>query len=248
MLNKKDYKIKSRFYHCSNLSPTQILTLDADIFHHIIKVLRAKDNDYLTLFNERDGEFLVKIISIEKKSLKAITIEKIRSYEKSNFNLHLAFAPLKKEATDIVFEKACELGVNTLSNVLTAYSNNKPIEPYKVKQKLISSSQQCGRLDIPTFLPPLSLKNFLEEYQDATIFWAYEQQTDITLSAYLKNHMAIKDPIFLIGAEGGFSPEEAILLKNSANVIPIHFNGNTLRAETACIAALIYFQIISCNF
>ncbi|MDR0484076.1 MAG: 16S rRNA (uracil(1498)-N(3))-methyltransferase [Alphaproteobacteria bacterium] len=242
-------KIKTRLFVNTNfLEENSFITIDGSAFHHL-NVLRIKLLDYISVFNAY-GEFLAQITSINKKEATIKVLHLIKSAKSKKFNLHLAYAPLKKDANDYALEKATEVGVNEITQIITKNTVNKPIDVDKITQKVILATQQCERLDIPQVNLSINLEKFLETHKNKLIFWLYERGSDSTLSQYLLENKTqeFKDVIFLIGPEGGFAESEINLLNSLNFVKQVHLNTNILRAETACVASLINFQVISCNF
>lgn len=251
-MNTKKIKIKSRFYiNFPSLNVGISLTLKDAIFHHLSSVLRARPLDYISLFNEIDGEFLAQITKIGKKEAEVELQSKIKEPKPNDFNIHLAYAPLKKDANDYALEKSCELGVNEITQIITQNTVNKPTDLDKLTQKLTQATQQCERLDIPSVHSSTSLAKFLDLQRDKKIFWFYERSLGDkkTFSEYLRDNKTenFKDIIILIGPEGGFSKTEIELLQSLDFVIKVHLNTNILRAETACVTALVNFQVIIGN-
>lgn len=243
--NTTFFKIKARYYVNNAIETNQKLRLNEIAAYHFTTVLRGKPKDYIRVFNEKYGEFTAQIISINRQQVITQVLEQYKAYSVPKQHLHLAFAPLKKDATDIVLEKATELGVNELSSIITERTTNKPVETTKCTAKVINATQQCERLDIPKINPSLSLPNFLAKY-NAPILWLNEKRISCTINQQLQTHW-VDSPIFLIGPEGGFTDAEYLLLESSKNVYPVHFKGNILKAETACLTALILYQSMAGN-
>ncbi|MDR2007925.1 MAG: 16S rRNA (uracil(1498)-N(3))-methyltransferase [Alphaproteobacteria bacterium] len=240
-------KIKTRIFIDAPLKENSTVAVSDNQLHHLVVVLRIATGEYVSVFNS-GGEFLSKVSGIGKKEATLQVLNLMRTAVKADFHLHLAYAPLKKDANDFVLEKAVELGAHEITQVRTEYTVNKPLDADKISQKLILATQQCERLDVPAVNPHINLAKFLDKYKNSTIFWLYERGDGITMSQYLRENTDLREVIFLIGPEGGFSPAEVNLLQSLDFVKQVHFNTNILRAETAALAALINFQIISCNF
>lgn len=249
-MNTHKIKIKSRFYiNDSTLDLGKIITIKEDIFHHLSVVLRCNINDFISLFNEIDGEFIAQITSLNKKEAQATVKEQIKKPKKNKYQIHLAYAPLKKDANDYTIEKSCELGITEITQVITQNTSNKPLELNKLWQKLSFATQQCERLDIPKVNNATTLSKFLDANKNKKIFWLYERKSENSFSEYLHKNSQddFSDIIILIGPEGGFSNNEVTLLSSLKYVHQVHLNTNILRAETACIVALVNFQVIYCN-
>lgn len=238
-------KIKARYYINDALNINQELQLNEMAAYHFTKVLRGKSQDYIRVFNEKYGEFTAKIVSITKQQVTIQILEQYKEYILPKQHIHLAFAPLKKDATDIVLEKATELGVQEISFVITERTTNKPINPTKGVLKVINATQQCERLDIPKINPSITLTKFIANY-NTPIFWLNEKRISQTFNQHLQATW-VDNPIFLIGPEGGFTDAEYTLLSHTKNIYPVHFKGNILRAETACLASLILYQSMASN-
>ena len=238
-------KIKARYYINDILKVNQELLLHEIPAYHFTTVLRGKNQDYIRVFNEKYGEFTAQIIGIHRQQVTIQILEQYKKYVLPTQHLHLAFAPLKKDANDIVLEKATELGAQEISFIITERTTNKPIDPQKGTLKVINATQQCERLDIPTINPSVTLSSFLTKY-NTPIFWLNEKRISQTLQQQLQKTW-VDNPIFLIGPEGGFTSAEYQLLGRNKNVHPVHFKGNILKAETACLTALILYQSMAGN-
>ncbi len=238
------YKIKTRIYYNLDIIAKSNITLDNFNSHHLANVLKIQTGEFVSVFNEISGEFVCKVLNCHKKNTTLEVLEKIKDFTPPKYLLHLAYAPLKKDANDFVIEKSCELGVSALSNIITNRCVNKPLEVDKIKIKLQGASSQCGRLDIPQVLLGKKLVDFVQEHKkDNNIFWLNEFFLGDVFSNVLQNTPP-KNSIILIGPEGGFDMQEKSFL--SENTIPCYIKGNILRAETASIVALVNFNLF-CN-
>jgi 16S rRNA (uracil1498-N3)-methyltransferase len=242
------YKRKTRIFFPNSITLNSQINLEENNFNHIVNVLRCKVGENIGIFNNINGEFRAVIIAINKKNLTLEVLEQVRQPTIYQYDLHLAYVPLKKDSTDFLIEKAVELGVNSITQIISSRCVNNPLDVEKIHTKTTNATQQCERLDIPNIFAPIKLKDFIIQYQNkAHIFWLNEFFIGSTLSDTLKNNNLIhKHIIFLIGPEGGFSQEEAEFL--SQYTTPVYFNSNILKAETASIASILNFNIINCNF
>jgi 16S rRNA (uracil1498-N3)-methyltransferase len=239
-------KAKTRVYIKEQITQNSCLDIKADQAHHISVVLRIGTGDYISIFNETHGEFLGKVIKASKNNVEVEIVEKLKDFIPEKNITNLFFAPLKKDATDFVIEKATELGITSITQVLTQYTVNKPIETNKLEQKLTQATQQCGRLDVPMINSPCKLTIILEKTKH--ILWLNEKRLGVTLSEYVLKNNELNVFNILIGPEGGFSKEEFEILSTHKNVIPVYLNTNTLRAETACLASIINIKISKNSF
>ena len=89
--------------------------------------MRRGPGDAVLLFNGRDGEFGARIETVRRDGA-SLRVEHRTRAQAAEPDLWLAFALLKRDATDLVVQKATELGVAALLPVLTERSNTAPDE------------------------------------------------------------------------------------------------------------------------
>src|SRR5262245_23178662 len=107
-----------RLYVEQPLNDGATVTADDRAHHYLRNVMRRAVGDALVLFNGRDGEFEAEIARIDKRTAE-IRLTRRRRAQDSVPDLILCFAPLKKDATDFLIEKATELGAAALQPVIT---------------------------------------------------------------------------------------------------------------------------------
>jgi len=108
-----------RLYIDAPLSENDEITLDRDQSHYLVNVMRRPSGSHLLLFNGRDGEWQAMIIDANKKACRVRLDQQTRT-QSPEPDVWLLFAPLKKDRTDFVVEKAAELGVSRIIPVLSA--------------------------------------------------------------------------------------------------------------------------------
>ncbi|MDP1975559.1 MAG: RsmE family RNA methyltransferase, partial [Alphaproteobacteria bacterium] len=115
---------------------------------------------------------------------------------------------------------------------------NRDVNLEKLYLNAIEASEQCERLDIPSFQTIQSFKNALSNYDPTRILlFADETQNAPSIIEVLSTQNCPKIDL-LIGPEGGFSETERIYLRSLPFVKPCHLGPNILRAETAAIFGL----------
>ena len=117
----------------------------------------GKEGDVINCFNGYDGEFSAKILKIDKKKT-VVELQKQTKTPEIPSDLWLLFAPLKKDNTDFVIEKATELGVKKIIPVITQYTNSNKIKKDRFVNQAIEASEQCERLSIPEIADIIKLK------------------------------------------------------------------------------------------
>ena len=168
-------------------------------------------------------------------------MEKRLAPQKTRPDIWLAFAPIKNK-TDLVVEKAVELGVTALQIVYTRHAVVKSINREKLTAHAIEAAEQCGRHDVPRFEEYSELSSLLGQWpEDRTLLYGDESGGGEPLKTLLPSLKNGKYAI-LIGPEGGFSADEHHMLKLAKNVNPFGMGPRILRADTAAVAALACVQ------
>ncbi len=229
------------------------VALDEGQSRKLAQVLRLGLGAGVRLFNARDGEWRAEIAEKDKRGLALIVRAHLRAPTLTP-DLDLLFAPLKRDATDLVVEKATELGVRRLRPVITARTIAETVRLDRMDLIARSAAEQSERFDIPETLAPVPLAKALDAWEEGrTLVWADETGDDpnqpwggARRSARPIGALAHADApaklALLIGPEGGFTPEEARLLRAYPFVVPVGLGPRILRAETAAIAALAVLQ------
>jgi 16S rRNA (uracil1498-N3)-methyltransferase len=233
------------------------LTLTEAQSRHAGAVLRLGAGASLRLFNPRDGEWRARIVEKSKREL-VVELEDFLRAPVAPPDLLLLFAPVKRHATDLIIEKATELGAARIQPVLTARTIAETVRIERLAAIAREAAEQAERFEAPEILPPAPLAKALETW-DATrpLIYADESGDDEAApwggSAGRARPMleALTSPslsgrrgkrALLIGPEGGFSPEERRALRALPFVTPVSLGPRILRAETAAIVALAVIQ------
>ena len=107
------HKSKIRLYINQDLSTREHVVLDESQSHYLANVMKCEVGDDILCFDNINGEFACKINEIKKKNISLVVAEKTRDYYLPP-DLWLLFAPIKKDNTDFIIQKATELGVRKL--------------------------------------------------------------------------------------------------------------------------------------
>lgn len=244
-----------RLYVKQDLSDGSDLSLDAEQSHYIGRVMRLKTGDPVRLFNGRHGEFDAAVEEVSKRAV-SLLVSSLRRAQSASPDLWLAFTPVKKTATDLIVEKAVELGVRKLIPVRTRRCMAQTVREDRFVRIAIEAAEQSERLDIPEVAEEVTLANLVEYWprERKLIFcdeagdsedeaWGGDKGRAPPIADQLE---AIKgQPAgLLIGPEGGFTPEERQMLRSKPFVVPVSLGPRILKAETAAIAALAVWQAV----
>ena len=214
--------------------------LDKTQSHYIHKVMRIKEGQNFSLFNQ-SGEFEAKVENIIRGIVEFSVVKKLRSADNPT-EIWLAFTPIKLNYLNLMIQKATELGVTRFIPLLTAHTVVRKINEKRIKKIIVEASEQSNRLNLPILDKLKKLEEFLKENTDTKIFFG-----DLN-SDNKKIDIQSDEPIcVLIGPEGDFSIKEREIISKMKNIIPININKNILRSETAAISmiSIISYTLLS---
>ena len=229
-----------RLFFKENLSLNFNSNLDKSQSHYISKVMRIKEGENFSLFNNT-GEWQVRIEEIRKGIVNFVVIKKIKNIENTS-EIWLAFTPIKLNYLNFMIQKATELGVTRFIPITTDRTIVRKVNRERINKIIIEASEQSNRIQIPKLEKLIKFKEFLKLYDDIDILFGDLNSSSNKLKI---NHT---HPIcILIGPEGDFSENERISILNSKNFIPIKINKNILRSETAAISmiSIISYKLLS---
>ena len=215
------------------------VSFSKDDEHHILHVMRMKRNDEIEVVCN-NKLFLCHIDSVNPLSVNVI--HEIDSDVELNSDITLLFALTKGDKTDLVLQKATELGVKNIALIqsertVVKYDNKDIDKKIQRFQKIMKeASEQSHRLVVPNLIGIYNLKQLPKEAFSDLNYIAYEKEAGDTKEAFAdvtKN----KSISILVGPEGGFSEEEVNNLVKQG-FIRTSLGKRILRAETAAIYAL----------
>ena len=171
----------------------------------------------------------------------ALSVERRTREPEAIPDVWLAFAPVKRNQTDWLVEKATELGVAKLIPVMTRRTIAERVKLERLEAIAIEAAEQCGRTRLPAIEEPVALKTFLETGEACrTLYFADEGGGEPAGSAFKPGPATI-----LTGPEGGFTDEERAAIRAAPNAVPVSLGPRILRAETAALAALAAYMTVA---
>ncbi|MCF6767557.1 16S rRNA (uracil(1498)-N(3))-methyltransferase [Thiotrichales bacterium 19S11-10] len=228
----------------------QKIIISNEINHYLVNVLRLKENHPVILFNGLDElEFDGKIISSSKKQTEIEITETKSVSNMPKVNIHLLQALSKGDRFDYAIQKATELGVSSITPLMTERVDVKlPADRLAKKQQhwqkiIISACEQSNRVILPELNEAINLSN-LQPPKDSLSF-ILSPTADKKLSDYQKQKP--QDIYIIIGPEGGLTKEEVSLMIEK-NVQAITLGPRILRTETAPVAMISLVQYLWGDF
>lgn len=228
----------NRFYIETKLNTGNTIELTESVFHHWVRVLRAKVQEQAIFFNGKGGEYRVTLTEINKKNA-FVSVDHFEEINRTApFKVILGQVMSKGDRMDYAIQKATELGVTTIQ-LLTSDRCEMRLKYDRDQKKLdhwqsvaVAACEQCGMNIVPKVLAPISIEEWI--------------QTDLPISRFVmapnkdqKNVLLDAQPelALLIGPEGGLSESE-IGLSNQHGFVNWCIGDRVLRTETAPVVAL----------
>ena len=231
-------------FHVPAASPG-VMDLPENARNHVTRVLRLAEGDALRVF-DAGREFGATIRAIEKHRVVIDVGEAATDPPERSAPLHLLMSPLKGDLTELVIQKAIELGAARISPVVfertDTVARREPGEARRERWHRVATSaaEQSGRAVVPRLDDVIVLKLAAEALgapaEGEKRIVATEPRVgegDAALSAPAR----VRSVVVAVGPAGGLSPGDLATL-TAAGFTPERFALHTLRSETACIAAL----------
>jgi len=235
-----------RIYQKGPYEKGQLIELMSSASQHVGLVLRMNVGENIILFSGENQEFPSTIEAIHKKTVTVKINDCLNITRESPRKIHLAQAISKGERMDFVIQKAVELGVFSITPLLTTHCVVR-LDAQRMKKKqqqwqaiAIAACEQSGRNYLPMIHEPTPLETFVNSAV-ATTKLVLHPKTETTWQ-----HAPFPDGdiALLIGPEGGLSQGE-VLLAMEKQFKPWCLGPRILRTETAALAGLSILQAIT---
>ena len=227
MVEKRHFLIS-----CKNIRKN-IFFLDGSEGHHAINVTRVNKGEKIYLIDKTGFSYKAIVDIITESSIKGTILEVNENYNESFIKIHLGIALLKGSKLDLIVEKCTELGVYSITPLITDHSIKKKININRLLKKAEVSIKQCGRGFLPKINDIINLGNWFDSLDTSLNIILHQSNNTDSLKNILINNK-IQDVALIIGPEGGFSKKELMDFDNRkvkfANLGP-----RRLKAETAAI-------------
>ncbi len=229
-----------RLFVAPDLVAGATIALEAEQAHYLRQVMRRSPGDGVRLFNGRDGEWRGRLLELGRREAILALEERLRPQVPVR-PLSLLFAPVKRAGTELIVQKATELGASRLQPVITRRTERAGLRPERLALIAREAAEQCERLDVPALEEAESLEAALADWPAARSLLFCDERAGAP--ALLDVVAGLAPPAgLLIGPEGGFDPAEHEMLHARPGVLAVSLGPRILRAETAALAALAVCQ------
>lgn len=217
-----------------NYPETREAVLDGEEFVHARTVQRVEVGSEISLLDGSGKEYAAVVSKIGKRSLLVNIIGETVGDKEPSTAIYLLCGVLKGDKTELVVQKACELGVRKIgvfsSAFCSAYMNGNKLE--RLNKVSREAAKQCLRSRAPEVVYFDNFTDALKSaagYENKLFACEFAESSD-------KDIMQIKgSAALLVGSEGGFSESEAEEAARHG-FSEISLGKRILRAETAAIA------------
>ena len=227
-----------RLFVRSPLAEGARIDLDAGQANYLGNVMRLGEGAELLAFDGSSGEWIARIAEAGKKRMALAVGRRTREPETIS-DVWLAFAPVKRNQTDWLVEKATELGVARLIPVMTRRTIAERVKLERLEAIAIEAAEQCGRTRLLAIEAPVQRAQLLKQ-GGRQLYFAAEGGGDPAASTFKPGAATI-----LVGPEGGFTDEERAAIRAVPTAVPISLGPRILRAETAALAALAAYMAVA---
>jgi len=247
-----------RFYCAQALHTGASIALPATAARHV-QVLRMQPGQTITLFNGAGGEFDAVIAHMGRQDVQVVVGAHQAMEREARHHVHLAVVVPANDRMDWLVEKATELGVHRITPLMSQHSVLR-LQGERADKKIahwqavaISACEQCGRNTLPHIEPLQNLHTWLQSDWVANQLSTQDPYTT-TQTAVLSLHPSTQSLVqwstnqqcnswlLLNGPEGGLTNEEDALARDKG-FAAVNLGARVLRAETAALAALAYFNV-----
>lgn len=229
----RSYRVHSH----SDLVVGQPAALDERSSHHLARVLRVKVGDAVTVFNGDGKNYYSRVSALSKTCVTVDLFSSEYPANESPLTTHLGLAVSKGDRFDWAIKKATELGVSSISPILSQRVDVR-LSPDRWRKKqdhwqqiVISACEQSGRAVVPKVEAPTPLADWVT-MTEADYKFCLHPGLKSVLPATTPNSVAL-----LIGPEGGLSDDEVAVATDYA-FLGLNVGPRILRTETAPLVAL----------
>ncbi len=212
------------------------VALTGDEFRHAKNVLRLGAGDEVTLLDGSGAEYAAVVARAEKNALILHVVGEAPSDREPAADVLLLIGALKGDKTELVVQKAAELGVNRIgvfsSRYCAAYMNENKLE--RLRRVSREAAKQCMRARAPEVVYFEDLESALNagsEYENKLFACEFLRKSEGEIAQDGTSYCLV------VGSEGGFTEEEWARAK-ALGYTGLFLGKRILRAETAAIALL----------
>lgn len=214
--------------------------------YHVARVLRMRPGAPLIVFDGSGVDHQAEIVAVEGDNVTVHLRQHTPGTGESPLKISLVQGISRSERMDWTLQKATELGVTSISPVLTARSVVRLDEKQASKKQthwrgiVIGACEQCGRSRVPAVSGPVTLRDYFASVRKDGMRLVLSPSAPASLAGIASLPSKVE---LLIGPEGGLDDDE-IAAAQKAGFMPVRLGPRVLRTETAAVVALTVLQAL----
>jgi 16S rRNA (uracil1498-N3)-methyltransferase len=217
----------------------QVVILAPEQSRHMVTVLRLTEGRRVRIFTGAGAEYIAEIVQADTLAARVRIVEELQMAARVRRAVTLAFAPAPGNRSDIVIEKATELGVGRLVPLLCerlqgGEARAAGARAERWRRKAADAARQCRRADVPALDAPEPLERFVESAAPGPRIIAAGPDSPPLLGVLSAAPLADGPVSLTVGPAGGFTRRE-LALATDAGFQPVSLGPHVLRVETAAL-------------
>lgn len=220
--------------------PNSRLNINGFEFTHLVRVLRKKVGDELTITDGNRNIYRCKIVEITKTEINCTILSRDFNLYEPGLRISLFVSPLRNsDRFEFLIEKIVELGVFEIYPVVSKYTVIKnsfsETKMSRLRKIVIAAMGQSQRCYLPVIYNTISfdaMLNITENKANKVVYYEHAGDNIRNIENKSEDELCI-----LIGPEGGFDTKEIdkLIYKNWQVA---SLGERKLRAETAAIISV----------
>lgn len=225
-----------QLFYVPDCEKGDIVTLDKEESTHIVRVLRMKEMEEISLTDGKGNFFFADIVDANPNRCSVQIKKTIEEYGKRDFYIHLAIAPTKNiNRIEWLLEKATEIGIDEITPLICEHSERKDVKNERLDKILVSAMKQSLKAYKPILNTMTKISQLISNAKEENKLICYCQGDD---RQYIKDVCPKKSSyLILVGPEGDFSQKE-VDLALANNFKTISLGEQRLRTETAALYSI----------
>lgn len=212
-------------YLAGNSLLEHLLLNDKDKLHHLLNVIRVRQNENVLVLNGIGQSRVYSIEEIQKKSIKLISKSQIVTHKKFH-NISFLIGKTKKDDLSIILKSCVEVGAKNIIIANTDFSQKYDLNIERINTIIEQAIEQSNNPFMPVFSTVENLMSLdYAEYESVIVFDNNQENEKLNPKS--------SEILILIGPEGGFSSDEILELNKLQNMVSVHLKLPIMRATTA---------------